>query len=121
MNDPGFVDEDGYTLALAKQSVGIGWHPLLERLFLYLEDNKNIREIGRIRIVQVKEKFGGLTIYTGACPGFESGVIAGLEMASHFICELCGNAGHSRGHNEGRGWIRTLCDQCHEQTRLKNM
>lgn len=54
---PGSVIEEGggYDLPLAKRSVGQGWHPILERLFLAKPE--------WIRVVQVKEKFGGLRFY----------------------------------------------------------
>lgn len=111
---PRRVEYDGYDLETAKASVGKGWHPLLECLFSYLKNNEKNPKLLDTRIVQVKEKFGGLRIYAHACPDYTQGIITGLELASEHICEDCGNAGSIRGSRAGRTWIRTLCNSCHE-------
>jgi hypothetical protein len=45
----------GYDLDLAKQSVGLGWHGIIERLFA--------AKPAWVQVIQVKEKFGGLRFY----------------------------------------------------------
>lgn len=130
---PGSCITDGYDLALAKQSVGPGWHAILERLFLAKPD--------WIKVIQVKEKFGGLRFYLDDGTvrvdfiGTESGtgsfalpaeqgrfdadrsallqafrqVVQESEVESFTVCEDCG----APGSRKSGGWIRTLCDQCH--------
>lgn len=108
-----------------------GWFDLLDTLcadIQHLLKHRNER-VGRpngpaselfCRIVQVKEKFGGLRFYVS----FEgddseegrrtrthlSGMIAFAESYSYKICEECGVKGTLR---EG-GWHRTLCDSCED-------
>ena len=54
-----FVKYKGYTREDALASVGAGWAGLINRVYDVLESIK-----GTVKIVQVKEKFGGLRIYT---------------------------------------------------------
>jgi hypothetical protein len=69
-----------------------------------------------IRVLQVKEKFGGLRFYTGGIPvEVAEKVYAAISMAesmSYVICEECGCPGKLR---EDRSWLLTLCDACNEK------
>jgi hypothetical protein len=56
--------------------------------------------------VQVKEKFGGLRIYTDVYDEEVDKVLMSLEIDSFNICEVCGDAGKLRGGS----WYRTLCE-----------
>jgi hypothetical protein len=106
---PGFVvyEDGGYDRELAKDSVGKGWSTLIDAIF----DKRDELKIDT-KIVQVKEKYGGLRVYTGAFyddaayDEFDKFLIE-IEKQSYTICEDCGNAGQLR---EGR-WYRTLCDE----------
>jgi len=132
---PGDViyEDGGYDLSLAKRSVGRGWHGIIERLFLVKPE--------WIKVIQVKEKFGGLRCYLddgtvrADCINLGSFTIPtnqvslGEDQASqllHFrkmvreaeaesfkVCESCGSPGTIR-----RGdWISTLCDRCENNRR----
>jgi hypothetical protein len=106
---PGFVvyEDGGYDRDLAKQSVGEGWSGLIDAIF-NKRDELNINT----KIVQVKEKWGGLRVYTGAFYDdaahneFDKFLIE-MEKQSFTICETCGNPGKLRSG----GWYRTLCDE----------
>ena len=104
---PGFVlyDEQGYDRELAKQSVGTGWAALVDRVF----DTKP----ANIRIVQVKEKFAGLRVYTREYDKAFQQFLYSIEDESFKICERCGEPGKVR---KG-GWILTLCDEHAEGSR----
>jgi len=127
---PGYViyEDGGYDLALAKRSVGQGWHGILERLFA--------AKPAWILVVQVKEKFGGLRFYLADgtvrvdCIGVASltvpadqgtfddeqttelvafqKLVSEAEVESFSVCEECGAPGKQQ---PGR-WIRTLCEPC---------
>lgn len=111
---PGFVVYEradgglGYDLAMAKASVGPGWHPLLESLWRALDVWKESEASGAF-IIQVKEKWGILSIYHVGGTDTLFGYILGLQSASASVCEDCGNRGRLRDH---LGWWRTLCDGC---------
>lgn len=104
---PGYVilDAEGYDLPLALASVKPGWAQLLQPLFEGKPEG--------VRVVQVKEKFGGLRVYLEADPGTDPFVyqmyskqVAQAEGRSYALCELCGEPGFPRSG----GWVRTLCD-----------
>jgi hypothetical protein len=77
-----------YSLLEAIQQVGPGWTPLIQRVY-------NAREaIGApIGIIQVKEKYGGLRIYTEYRNDELEEVIAEVGTESFQICEECGAPG----------------------------
>lgn len=130
---PGCViyEDGGYDLSLAKQSVGQGWHGILERLFMAKPE--------WMKVVQVKEKFGGLRFYLQGGPvrvdfiGIGSlamqsertyvteeqeiqaqkyeQMVRAAEAESFKICEDCGAPGSPK---PGR-WVRTLCVECHSK------
>jgi hypothetical protein len=97
---PGFVvyDDKGYDLELALASVGKGWADIIKRLWEHKTD--------AIKVVQVKEKFAGLRVYTSnSTPEFEA-MIEKAEEESFQTCEVCGAPGCVRAG----GWILTLCE-----------
>ena len=108
---PGFVvyKDGGYDRDLAKRSVGPGWHGLIDEVFDKLES------LGKPTIiVQVKEKYAGLRIYTGAYESDEEHPVNiferflhDIEYRSFCICETCGKPGAVRG----RSWYYTSCDE----------
>lgn len=98
----------------AKMSVGAGWHPLIEELYALLEE-RNFP----VKVIQVKEKFGGLRVYTSIYDKDIEDKIVELSLRSHHICETCGEPGETRktsvGCGETRktpaGWLVTVCPQ----------
>lgn len=100
---PGFViyENGGYDRELAKASVGNGWHSLLDIIFDKLETVSNPP-----KVIQVKEKWGGLRVYTDYMDTEIDRVIYEMESLSFKTCEVCGEVGALRG----RGWYYTSCD-----------
>lgn len=97
-----FVNYKGYTRELALSSVGPGWASLIHHIFDTLENIK-----GTVKIVQVKEKFAGLRVYTDYMNDELEAVIRQAERESFTICEECGKPGKVRG----RSWYYTSCDE----------
>lgn len=64
-------------------------------------------KVNWIRVVQIKEKFGGLRFYYDGGDDQISGMVTMAEVWAGRTCETCGNLGKQRSG----GWIRTLCDQ----------
>ena len=87
-------------------SVGDGWLPLLEQLFIDLIDLGWNR-----KVAQIKEKFGGARIYIHEGSDEIHKRIDKAEADSYKICEDCGNPG-TVGSKNGGYWIRTLCTEC---------
>jgi hypothetical protein len=103
------VQLTGYSRDEAKQTVGKGWASLLDELFDVLDAMQ-----APPKIIQVKEKWGGLRIYDSGVylfdndspsPEFER-VLRAIERKSFTICETCGQQGVLRRGN----WMKTLCD-----------
>jgi hypothetical protein len=90
----------GISREYALSCVGDGWAQLVNKAYDYLINYPTVK------IVQVKEKFGGLRIYTDWYVPELDQYICSLETESLYTCELCGNTGCLRGG----GWYRTLCD-----------
>lgn len=99
---PTFVIYEGYDLQLALESVGEGWAPLIREVFEYMEKTRV-----HSKIVQVKEKWGGLRIYTDVVHDGLDAKIRDVEKKSFTICEQCGSAGKLRSGS----WYRTLCEE----------
>lgn len=59
------------------------------------------------RIVQIKEKFGGLRYYVSGLPEDAYSGLNSILAASQTTCEECGQPGQT----VGQGWVRTLCDE----------
>jgi len=91
----------GMTLDDARTHVGKGWHGLLAEAFACLVDAE---------IVQVKEKWGQLTIYVQSHDDEE--MLSALDdicMRSRTVCESCGAPA---SQTTDTGWRKTLCSTC---------
>lgn len=97
----------GYTLQDALDSVGPGWHKIIELLWSCKPEDTEV--------VQVKEKFGGLRFYTNATTEQFHDLIAVMEWASELVCEKCGSLGQLMQY----GWWKTRCPKCEEDYRKK--
>ena len=79
-----------------------GWHDLVVATIDAMVEA--VKPDGRFAVLQVKEKFGGLRIYT-----FDarlSAIARDAEERSYAICETCGAPGTLGEHG---GWYRTAC------------
>lgn len=98
---PGRVNvHGGYTLEQGLASVGDGWHELVRGFFQACED-------AGVAVTQVKEKFGGMRIYTDSAPDYIFDLANKLEVQSYKTCEECGE----RGKPRSGGWVKTLCEE----------
>lgn len=88
----------------ALKCVGPGWRSLVEAAY-----NKKDTISTPIIIIQVKEKWGGLRIYSAPMNNEFDLVITDLEKQSYTICEKCGAAGSLRKNISG--WYITLCEE----------
>lgn len=89
----------------AKDSVGAGWSSIIDKLYDRLPPE--------VKVLQVKEKFGLLRVYTS--PHLDW--LDELETESASMCEMCGTTEDvetSSRTSEGRPgyWIKTLCGPC---------
>ena len=97
-----------YTRDMAKNCIGKGWAPLIDRIYNYVG-----RTGAHMTVFQVKEKFGGLRFYFAAHESiykFIERVVDECEAESFKICEICGKPGEANCP-EGDYWIRTTCEE----------
>ncbi|WP_193369697.1 hypothetical protein [Pelagibius marinus] len=90
---------------------GNGWFDLLDALCAQLSKLKPAGESDDplpLTALQVKEKYGTLRFYLGACSDEVLALVELAEAMSAGICETCGNRGRTRGMT----WLKTLCSSC---------
>lgn len=93
----------------ALKSVGDGWAGIINRIYDAKPRN--------IHILQVKEKFGELRVYTGS---YKIGQDWFQDLIEHYTdistrtCEVCGKPGERRSDI---GWIRALCNNHYIETK----
>lgn len=97
---------------------GNGWKPLIEEYLDWVNDfNKDKTDDERVETLQIKEKFGRLTIYPNYYPKGLMELLNTLEEASTKVCEECGKPiEYPRTVNY---WIYTLCDECFNEMERK--
>lgn len=98
---------------------GCGWDVLIDKLLYNIDlhiKQKHISEPYEFQIVQIKEKYGTLRVYSvGPTSEYIRGMIAISESVSAIICEECGS---SPARSRGGGWIKTVCDKCAERANI---
>lgn len=85
--------------------VGPGWYELISEL---LSKIKKTKLNSKFIIVQVKEKFGGLRVYTQHANDEQLELIEEYEKKSYEVCEDCGKPGTMRTDD----WHHVTCDVC---------
>ncbi len=116
--------------------VGDGWIPLLDRLTSMInnkietikkyndgwlknevqtqeeyETNKKLMD--DFKIVQIKEKFGGLRFYVEGTDYKKHKEIHGwIQFAESMADTLCEGCGTNQGLGMTSGWMRTICEPC---------
>ena len=93
-------------------SIEKGWMPIVYELCLSLA-----KIDPEVKVVQVKEKFGGLRFYVGAGTDEAFDLIDETEEYLNHICEKCGSAEDVT--TEGKGWIKTMCHHCHVEREMR--
>ena len=82
-----------------------GWHGILKKTFAKFSDD--------VKILQVKEKFGGLRLYINSPNAKDHDVVRKAESMCWYVCERCGTTlDVTTEPNPGRYWVKTLCGSC---------
>lgn len=107
------IHEDSRARHLA---IGPGWHDLIVDIL------DKARELDfKIKLDQVKEKFGGLRFYWSVPEDFDydeddldelRDVTQEKESESFEVCESCGT--EEDVETKGDGWVKTYCETCRE-------
>ena len=89
---------------------GDGWYGLIDHMCAEIMDCCKQYHYEIPEFIQVKEKFGGLRVYTAYTTPEIDKIITEYEGISETVCEICGEKGvlpESHG-----AWISTLCKEC---------
>ena len=90
---------------------GNGWKDLLTPIIDYVNEyNKDKKEEEKIEFMQIKEKYGGLRVYTNFGTKELFDLIEKAEDESYNVCEDCGSR-EDVGMRES-GWLTTMCLEC---------
>jgi len=105
-------------------AVDDGWFDIIyslsqkleHEIIKYKRDNPNASADDIPRAFQVKEKFGGLRFYMdGKSTKEMNEAISEAEQKADKTCERCSSGGQIV--KNGRGWVKTLCSNCHNKWR----
>jgi hypothetical protein len=90
---------------------GPGWYPLIERLSADIAAILDEMPLAAFRVLQVKQKFGGLRFrVTGSNERILNRIATARVEAAH-TCERCGRPSRIRSVDM---WLTTICDSCIE-------
>lgn len=89
-----------------------GWLDIINYACWHINRRVYNMNYTNFKIVQIKEKFGSLRIYTTSSDDYINGVVAMAASMSMCICVVCGNKGSTRAD---RRWVSTLCDECNSK------
>ena len=97
---------------------GKGWDKILEKLFSDIDSVLTPDEKKEFRVTQVKEKFGGLRVYTNFGDDKIWDLISKAEDESYKTCEECGSKWFV---TQSKGWIVSLCLKCMIKYKIRRM
>jgi hypothetical protein len=90
--------------------IGDGWRPVV---FAALEHMLALGWSGKL--VQVKEKFGGLRIYAENLSAEMQKIVDDAETACRFLCEECGAIADDTSPYTNTMWVVTNCVTCRKK------
>lgn len=88
-----------------------GWNAILDELFAALA-----KDTTPVKVLQVKEKFGGLRCYIDGGSSAAREAILHAEKRALETCEDCGAPGKARSLK----WLRTLCDTHYAERKARD-
>ena len=137
-----------YHLGYNYSECGDGWYKLIDNTLLLIDNDvynkyiphfvkkiwywinyKNIyhyrfrfinRHFNCFTILQIKEKYAALRIYTNYSISDVENIISLAGYSSEHVCEECGETGGSAKRHETNGWLSTLCKDCKNRLDEKN-
>ena len=95
-----------YSLEAMKLAVGPGWGKLIEEVYAILAAHDEAV------VLQIKEKFGMLRVYTCNIPDDVETQLTAIENKSAEVCDVCGEPGAVISRD---GWYMARCSACREK------
>ena len=94
--------QDGRTMHC---ECGAGWYDMLEAVF---SRSAEMQPRSWWKVSQLKEKYGGLRLYSHGAPEDVEALIDAAEHLSEHVCDVCGAPGKKSSDS---GWITTRCEE----------
>ena len=95
---------------------GEGWFNLIDETCSEIQKTLNGR---KLKFTQIKEKYGGLRIYTNYYIEDIDNILDEAEDKSFEICEECGSKENVKITETG--WIYTRCETCMKKLKEKGL
>lgn len=102
---------DTETLMCYGCACGDGWYNLIYKTCEKLMVSNPSEDF---RFFQIKEKFGGLRLYTTSATDEQYKILNEAEQKAYTICEWCGSK-ENITINQDKSWLHSLCPKCHEK------
>lgn len=92
-------------------AVDDGWFDIVDSMCCLINHHENNlksrkKEFIPVTFDQIKEKFGGLTVYYSGGDECIRGIVGMAQQISYKTCEVCGN----KGQATKKGWIKIACE-----------
>lgn len=98
-------------------SCGKGWYNIINNVCKVVDQHiKNNPRKEQIKILQIKEKFGILTIYVQNGDEYIKAINNFAKTISSITCEYCGE--EAKITKLKTGWLKTICNRCKEEERI---
>ena len=111
------------TISLMSYGIGVGdgWYNIMNVLCWTIQNHVDYQqrkdpEYKQVEFFQIKEKFGGLRVYTNGHDEVVDFLISFATGMAARTCEDCGNPGKNRSYN---GWYIAHCDTCSAEYQKK--
>jgi hypothetical protein len=106
------------TISLMSYGIGVGdgWYNIMNVLCWTIQNHVDYQqrknpEYKQVEFFQIKEKFGGLRVYTSGADEVVNNLIVFAENMAIVTCEQCGNPGKIRYTS----WNTCRCDECQKK------
>jgi len=90
-------------------SISDGWLTIITSLLKSIENDIKYNDMPDVKIIQIKQKFGGLRVYYDGGNDATRGMVTMSMVITEETCEDCGS---TEDISQTSGYIRTLCTKC---------
>jgi len=90
-------------------SISDGWLAIITSLLKSIKNDIMYNDMPEVKIIQIKQKFGGLRVYYDGGDDATRGMVT---MAMAIAEETCEDCGSTEDISQTSGYIRTLCTKC---------
>ena len=99
---------DQFSFVQCPLEIGNGWYELVYKMCVEIDDLYE-ENIGKISILQIKEKYGIMRIVASTSNKELDDIIEKYEQLSKSTCEICGAEGKLI---KDVYWIKVRCEDC---------